>query len=355
MKTVPVLVVLALSLSAGLALAEDDPKPPFPEGKSVQRFADLTYHIEVPVEYDPKKEYSLIVGLHGAGASAGEFATWIEALIEKDFIVVCPKSKGPAWNKRDIERVKKIVAHVMEKITIGKGRLHGVGFSNGGQHLGFLVFDKKLPFVTGCWMGSGFGGGKMPARAKKEMAALALAGEKDYALGACKGTVKRLRGKVRSVEFRMQPELEHDIPRDLMPYYHYWLTVMEGRFTPGEDESFDWRYDMKPGREIMAEEKRGGFVFFYSTDDEKSEDARHAEHVVLFDPRVRFFGEQAQPVMLDRSLDKELFASLGLTKTPAIVVMKPDGTVVKTFEGRIEAKDVAKSLRSVAKAKSMPK
>ena len=94
-----VVAVAALSLSLGLVSAEEDAKPPFPEGKSVQRFEDLTFHVEIPVEYDAKKEYSLIVGLHGAGAAAGEFATWLEPLIEKGFIVVCPKSTGPAcWS-----------------------------------------------------------------------------------------------------------------------------------------------------------------------------------------------------------------------------------------------------------------
>ena len=154
--------------------------------------------------------------------------------------------------------------------------MHGIGFSNGGANLGTIVFDRKLPFVTACWMGSGFTGGKVPKRCKTEFAAIAMVGEQDRALGAAKATVKTLRKKVRRVDFESQPGLGHDIPDELMPFYYYWVKVMEGRFHPGDDESLDWHYAPEAAREEVKKEKRGGLLYFFDEKDAKDADAKHA-------------------------------------------------------------------------------
>jgi hypothetical protein len=349
--------IVALLLATP-AIAEDPAA--YPEGKSIQTHAGLKFHLEIPTEFDPKLEYSLIVGLHGMDALHTEFGTWWEPLVGKDFIVCCPKSTGINWNKPDVEKVKEIVRHLMKRYRIGKGRLHGVGFSNGGQHLAFLVMDPKLPFATACWMGSGFGGGKVPKRARKEMAAIALCGEKDPARGAAERTPKALKGKVRYAEVLLQPDLAHEIPDELMEYYYHWLTVMEGRFEPGEDAWFDWIYGMDPALDAMKEDRRGGFVYFYSYDDETNANAKRFEHEVLFDPLVRRFGKLLVPVMLsietkgekaDEDSDRARFLKMGFETTPAVAVLDREGKVTATFEGAIDAKALAKAMSKVAPRK----
>ena len=58
---------------------------------------------------------------------------------------------------------------------------------------------------------------------------------------------------------------------------------------------------------------------------------------------------------LERKDHEDLFASLKLKKTPAIVTFKKNGKVGKKLEGKIKAGSLAKALQSVAKVKTPPK
>jgi predicted esterase len=328
---------------------------PYPKGKSHQKFGELSFYLVLPEDYDPAKEYSLLVALHGMDATETSIASWFEPLAREQFVVCAPRASGSTWNKPDIEKVKELVGHLTKVLSIGEGRLHGTGFSNGGQKLPLLVFDKDLRFASACFMGSGFTGYPVPKRAKKEMGVLAIAGSKDRARGAAEKTPDLLKGKVRQVECRIQEGLDHDIPDELMPYCHYWLKVMEGRFFPGETASFEWVDDLEVAKLTIADEKKASFVYFY--DERLPEDAaaRRVEFEVFFDPLVRHFGSRLVAVKLDVEIDDAYLAELGFEKTPAIAVLKPDMSVAKTFEGDIDAKALAKAMRSVAKDRSMPK
>jgi hypothetical protein len=187
------------------------------------------------------------------------------------------------------------------------------------------------------------------------MAVLALAGDRDPAYGAAKQTPVLLRKKVRYGEFRCQEDLGHEIPEELMPYYYYWVTVMEGRCTPGEDVSFDWSVDIESGREEMAERKVGGLVYFTLAEDEAIEDYRHLQNVVFFDPLVRHYGGQLVAMLGEKEIDEAEYQALGLTKTPAVVVLTPEGKVAATFQGKVETAALVKALRSVAGDRKPPR
>ncbi|MHC4859112.1 MAG: alpha/beta hydrolase [Planctomycetota bacterium] len=347
--------MIRVLLLAALLAAAPPGDSPYPKGKSHQKHGDLPFYLVLPEDYDPAEEYSLLVALHGMDATETSIASWFEDLAAEEFVICAPRSSGTLWNKPDIEKVKKLVLHLMDVLSIGKGRLHGTGFSNGGAKLPLLVFDAKVPFTTACWMGSGFTGYKVPKRAKKEMAALALAGTEDRARGAAEKTPDLLKGKVRYAECRLQEGLGHEIPAELIPYYHYWMKVMEGRFFPGDDESFDWVDDLTVAKETIAEKKSGSFVYFYDERQPGDAVAKRVQHEVFFDPLVRHFGNRLVAVKLDVEIEDAYFASLGFKKTPAIAVLKPDLSVAKKLEGEIHPTALAKALRSVAKDKSFPK
>jgi len=344
------LFLLALILVAAPAAAEEKKKTPFPSGVSRHAHGGIRFTIHLPVDFSMTKKYSLLVGLHGAGATDQDFATWYEPLVPHDVIVCCPKSATAAWATPDLKRVKALIRHLQKVLPIDPKRMHGIGFSNGGAHLGTIVFDRDLPFITACWMGSGFTGGKVPKRAKTDFAAMVMVGEKDRAYGAAKATVKALRKKVRRVDFESQPDLGHKIPDELMPFYYYWVRVMEGRFHPGDEESLDWHYDPESGLEAMKKDKKGGLVYFFDERDEKSEDAKHAQNVVLLDPAVRARARRVVAVMVDAEIEDDavLMKKLGITKTPAFAVLTSEGKPVATFEGRIEASKLAEALKRVA-------
>lgn len=330
--------------------------PPYPPGSTSQTIEGLRVQLVIPKDYDPEKKYSLIVVLHGAGGTETGMAGSLEPLAAEGFVVCAPKSTDQTWSASDLEKVKAIITHLTDVLSIGEGRLHGMGFSNGGWNLAPIVFDEELPFVSACWMAAGYNGGKVPRRAKKEMGCIALAGSDDPNRGAAEKTVDLLADKVRTVECRIQPGIGHEFCRELMPYYFYWLKAMEGRFAPGEDLSFDWTDDVEAAKQRMAAQKLGGFVYFWSAKDDREEETKRVQNEVFFDRWVRRFGNQLVAVKLEREKNEELFGKFKLKETPAVVVLKPDFDVEKDLEGKkIKESSLAKALRSVAKDKTIPR
>ena len=124
-----------------------------------------------------------------------------------------------------------------------------------------------------------------------------------------------------------------EIPRDPDTI----VTVKSTRW-PGSTWHHTW-FDVKLGSE----------------DDRENAEARRFQNRVLFDPLVMHYGRQAVAVRLDRARHAELFASLKLGATPAVVVVKPDFTTVKAFEGRkLTARALGKTLRKVARDRKPP-
>jgi predicted esterase len=344
---------LLLLLPLGPVFAEDP--LPYPKGSTSQSFADLRFQLVIPADYDPAKEWSLIVVLHGNGGTETGMAASLVELTKDGFIVCAPKSTAMGWDTKDIGRVREIVKHLLDKLTVGKGRLHGMGFSNGGWNLGPLVFDEEFPFVSACWMAAGFRGGSVPKRARREMGAIALIGENDGNLNAAQGTVDALEDKVRHVECRVEPGIGHEFTKKLMPYYLFFVKAMEGRYAPGVDMSFPWTTDLAAAKARMATEERGGFIWFHSKSDAESEEGRVFQQEILFDAFVRRFGSQLATVAVNVDEDRELFEELRLKKTPAVAVLKPDFRKYKTFEGKFSPTKLAAALRGQAKDKSLPK
>jgi predicted esterase len=355
MNRIAIALLLAL---AATALAKDEPKKQtYPTGSTLQKHSGLEFQLQVPNDYDASKKYSLYIVLHGMGDSGPNLAPSFRELPARGYIVVCPSARSTGWTLRDVEDVKSIVTHLLEVYSIPEGKLHGLGFSNGGWNLGPLVFDEKLPFVSACWMAAGFQGGKVPPRAKKAMGAIALAGAQDGNRGAAEKTVDLLKDKVRSVECRIQPNLGHKFTRELMPYYYWWLDVMDGRYEPGLDMSFPWKESLDGVAAESEAKKTGAFLWFISKkDDAESAEAKRVQQEVFFDHLVRVFGSRVLPVKLEREKHAELFAKYRLKSTPAIVVLDKKGKKKKVLEGKkIKASSLAKALRSVARDQSIPK
>ena len=347
-------VLLILFLVAPV-LAQDA-ELPYPKGSTEQEREGIKYMLVIPNDYDPAKEWSMIVILHGNGGSHKNMALSVGPLAKDGFIIVAPKSPGINWDTSEVVRVREIVKHLLGVISIGEKRLHGVGFSNGGYNLAPLVFSNEVRFVSALWMASGYNGGKVPKRARKEFGVIALAGAQDGASRHARATVKQLHEKVRNAEYHLQPNLGHKWTSEYDPYYRWWVKVMDGRFTPGDDMSFKWGADVEAAKEKMAADKLGGFVWFYSeNDDAESEQAKRVQHEVFFNPLGRKYGNQLVPLRLKREEHQELFDSFKFKTTPAIAVLKKDFKKSKTFEGKkIKNTSLAKALRKYAKDKALP-
>ena len=89
--------LLAPVLLAGAAPVEE---PVFPAGTSSQTLEGLRCSIVMPEGFDPAKEHSLLVILHGAGGTETGMAGSLADLAARDFVVLAPKSSAQTWSKR---------------------------------------------------------------------------------------------------------------------------------------------------------------------------------------------------------------------------------------------------------------
>lgn len=351
--TAALALVLALAAGGSPAVAVED--PPFPSGTSSQTLEGLRCSVVMPEAFDPAKERSLLVVLHGAGGTETGMAGTMAGMAAEDFVVVAPKSTADTWAKSDLDAVRRITASLKKRLKIGAGRLHGIGFSNGGWNLAPVVFDEELGFASACWVAAGFKGGAVPKAARKTMGVLALAGQQDGNRDAAEKTPDLLKDKVRSAECLLQPNLDHKWPEKLQPYLQWWLLVMEGRFKPGECAAFDWAADPAAAQAEMTRRKTGGFTYFFGKDQEGDAAAKSFQNETLRDPLVQRFGRQLAAYKAERTPEAEAAAAVALKSTPAVVVRKPDGTVSKVLEGKITAAALGHALRAVAPDKEMPK
>ena len=156
--------------------------------------------------------------------------------------------------------------------------------------------------------------------------------------------VDALRGKVRTVEYRPNGRVSSE-------YFRYFVHVMEGRFTPGVDQSFSWTTDPAAAKQQMKTGRRGGFLYFYSASDKSNEAARQLQNRVFFDANVRSHGRKLVPILVEREKNEDLFSSFELKSTPAVVVLDADFRPLKVFQGKIAAKPLAKALRKAGKGR----
>lgn len=338
---------------SSVALTED--AAPFPPGESSHTLEGLRVMIEMPETFDPAKDRSMVLILHGAGGTESGMARTLAHLTKLDYVVVAPKSTGQTWSEPDLAAVRRIAGALRKRLRVGEKRLHGVGFSNGGWNLAPVAFDEELRFQSATWVAAGFNGGKPPRHAKKEMMVLAMAGGNDANRDAAEKTPELLDGKVKSAEVRIQPGIGHEWPSLLVPYFTWWLGVAEGRYVPGECAAFEWRSGIDDALAHAASAKTGAFAWWHSAADAGNDRAKSLQNDVFRDPLVQRFGAQLAAAKADRDAAPEPFAAAGLKATPAIVVWDAAGKVKAVLQERIDAKALAAALRSVAPDKSLPK
>ncbi len=352
MRSIFLLALLPLLLVTPLT-AEDPPAP----GRSTLEMDGMRYELLVPSRKQAEDGYSLLVIMHGMGGKAVNMVASGRELLDLGFVTVAPKSPGTGWTDPDLPSVRKIAAKVIAQFDVPHHRRHACGFSNGGWKLGPVAFDAKLRVRTATYIAAGYSGGKPPRSAKKEMGILALAGAQDGNRGAAQATVSALEKKVKFADCRIQPNLGHAFPRELVPYWTWVMEVMEGRFTAGDQRSYEWATDLATARRDMETRKVGGFAYIWSSKADEKETAltKLYQNEALFGRIAGFFGRQLVALKLEKKDAAELIVEAKVKATPAIVVFKRGGAkVAKVLTGKTSTSKVASAFRSVAKNRKMP-
>jgi predicted esterase len=334
------LILVALSLTARAA------DLPYAAGRTETTLEGLKTAILVPEGLDAKdaKKCSMIVLLHGLGDSGINLSHSLADRPAAGYLVVAPSTRARAWDKADVDATIRIAEHMLKVMPVDPEKIHVMGFSNGGWNLGPLAFHEKLKPKSATYLAAGYSTGSASKWAKKNLGVLALAGAQDGNAKSALATVTALMGKVRSVEARLQPNLAHKWPRELIPYQKWWMGTREGRYVPGKDMNFKWREDVDEAlAEIAARKGRGGVLLYVYGEKDT---AAHVQNDVMMDPKVRFFGNQNPCVKLDR---ESVDAKFEIKETPTLIVIGKDGKIKKTLAGKsIKAKSLASALKKIA-------
>ena len=116
--------------------------------------ATMTYTGYAPPTYDPKKPQSVVIALHGAGDTMGNYfaGVWKANADSKNFLVITPEGSSPAgpgftWNSGDANLILSTIDDFEQCYTVNTHRRILHGFSAGGIMAYFIGFSVAEVFA----------------------------------------------------------------------------------------------------------------------------------------------------------------------------------------------------------------
>lgn len=173
------------------------------------------YLVVTPEGYDGKKEYPLLIFLHGKGESGdeldkvkihGPYKT--VAKLKLPFIIVAPQT--PLDEFWDADMLSALVDHLLEELPVDRERVYLTGLSLGGYGTWDLAIRRPEIFAA---IAPICGPGKPSQAAKlKDMPIWAFHGAKDplVSLASMTEMINALYAAGIDARFTIYPDLEHD-------------------------------------------------------------------------------------------------------------------------------------------------
>lgn len=104
------------------------------------RKEELKYDLFVPADYDGKKEFPLMLFLHGAGERGDDLAkvrVWgpprlVKSRKDFPFIVISPQCPKNSWWTKQLTGLTRLVDHVAGELKVNKQKMYCTGLSMGG-------------------------------------------------------------------------------------------------------------------------------------------------------------------------------------------------------------------------------
>ncbi len=94
----------------------------------------------VPESYTPDTQFPLLIGLHGAGGAAGNWASYYARAEARNMIFLATDSRSGTWDivrgsfGSDVKFMDRALQHVFDRCRIDPDRLALVGFSDGASY-----------------------------------------------------------------------------------------------------------------------------------------------------------------------------------------------------------------------------
>ena len=131
--------------SAGCGIHAEGHKSFMPMKIRVQG-QDRTYHLFVPVWYDPNRAYPLIFTWHGSGGNGLSGGLDIESSSRNDAIIVAADGLNSSWNSDpdspDLLFFDRMLESVEKGYCIDRDRVFSYGFSVGGYFTDLLACER---------------------------------------------------------------------------------------------------------------------------------------------------------------------------------------------------------------------
>jgi poly(3-hydroxybutyrate) depolymerase len=140
--------------------------PPARRDTSYATRSGRTFHVWMPVGYDPTRAHPVVLAFHGWYTNGRDFESWFKMEDhDEGAFTVYPDSDGAMWDltgNRDLDFVADIVEAMSNAYCIDRAHVFALGFSYGGKfvhHLGckrpalvraISVGDGSWSHETGC-------------------------------------------------------------------------------------------------------------------------------------------------------------------------------------------------------------
>jgi len=203
--------------------------------------------VSLPENYDPEKEYTLLIGLHGLGGVAEKFIQHLTSIKRENLIIATPEAPysfsvgndiGYSWNIRnkdkEIEKqaggmsedyLVSFIRKIKEKYKIKNVYL--LGFSQ-GAYFSFYLGVRHYNLITGIIP---FGGGiiddwkdELDFKSAKDLRVFLAHGNKDNVVKFEEGTKARdlLEKNGLTVNF-VEFDGAHQVPVDILEQAYKWI------------------------------------------------------------------------------------------------------------------------------------
>lgn len=110
------------------------------------------FSVFVPEDYDPAREYPLVMALHGGSGHGRLFLwTWVREARSRGVILVAPTAVGATWSLMEPEVDGAHLVRVLEQVgrtwSVDRSRVLLTGMSDGGTFTLLCGIDEDAPFT----------------------------------------------------------------------------------------------------------------------------------------------------------------------------------------------------------------
>ena len=202
---------------SSLANLEKEPekKPEIGTIKKQSAAGDRNYWVSVPVSYDPRTSYGLMVWLHPAGKGKDKdlddlLGIWDQYCAEYKIIMVAPRSDADlGWTPGESDLILESIRYATENYNIDRKRVVVHGMGTGGQMAFYLAFQQRELIRGVAAVGASLGATPKERIANQPLSFFLAVGDKDPIRETVLDTAKKLLGFQYPLILREMKDMGH--------------------------------------------------------------------------------------------------------------------------------------------------